>query len=67
MGSRLKGQVAIITGGGSGMGEGQARVFASEGAAVIVADVREENCKLVAEDLEASGLNASYYLSLIHI
>ena len=61
MGSRLKGQVAIVTGGGSGMGEGQARVFASEGAAVIVADVREENCKLVAEDLEASGLDASYY------
>ena len=61
MGSRLDGRIAIITGGGSGMGEGQARFFASEGATVIVADVREENCKSVAEDIDAAGFNASYY------
>ena len=61
MGSRLEGRVAIITGGGSGMGEGQAQTFASEGAVVIVADVREENCKAVAEGITARGLDAGYY------
>ena len=61
MGSRLEGRVAIITGGGSGMGKGQAQTFASEGAVVIVADVREENCKAVAEDIVARGLDAGYY------
>ena len=38
---RLKDKVAIVTGGGHGMGEAECRLFATEGAKVIVADILE--------------------------
>ncbi|MDR0359828.1 MAG: glucose 1-dehydrogenase [bacterium] len=38
---RLEGKVAIVTGGAHGMGEAEARLFAREGARVVVADVLE--------------------------
>ena len=37
-GTRLKDKVAIVTGGGSGFGEGIVRKFVAEGAQVVVAD-----------------------------
>jgi NAD(P)-dependent dehydrogenase (short-subunit alcohol dehydrogenase family) len=36
---RLKDKVAIVTGGAHGMGEAEARLFAAEGAKVVVADI----------------------------
>ena len=36
---RLKNKVAIITGAGHGMGEAEARLFAEEGAKIVVADI----------------------------
>ena len=47
----LKGKTFIVTGGGSGLGEGTCRVFAEAGANVIVADLNKEGGERVAADL----------------
>ncbi len=52
---RLKDKVAIVTGGAHGMGEAEARLFAAEGAKVIVADILENGAARVAADIRASG------------
>jgi Dehydrogenases with different specificities (related to short-chain alcohol dehydrogenases) len=48
---RLANKVAIVTGGGSGFGEGIAKRFADEGASVVVADINEEAAKRVADEI----------------
>ncbi|MBV8604773.1 MAG: 3-hydroxyacyl-CoA dehydrogenase [Pelomonas sp.] len=46
----IKGKVFIVTGGASGLGEGTARMFAREGASVVIADLQEaRGAALVAE------------------
>jgi NAD(P)-dependent dehydrogenase (short-subunit alcohol dehydrogenase family) len=52
---KLAGKVALITGGGGGMGGAQARLFASEGAAVCVADLYLEKAEAVAREIEVAG------------
>ena len=51
----LSGKVAIVTGGGSGIGHGIGRMFTQLGAAVAVADVELCNAEAVASELEAVG------------
>lgn len=55
MGDRLDGRVILITGGGSGIGEGLCVGFANEGARVIVADIDGSKAKSVAEKITSSG------------
>lgn len=52
---RLENRVAIITGGGSGIGTAYCRRFLSEGAKVMIADIGEEQAKRAAESLAPSG------------
>lgn len=62
---RLDNKVAIITGGASGMGAATAKLFASEGAKVIVADINMENADRVIEEIkEAGGTAVSQYVDI---
>ncbi len=53
---RLKGKTAIVTGGGSGFGEGIAHAFASQGARVMVADISLEAARRVAKDIDGVAM-----------
>lgn len=52
---RLEGKVTIVTGGASGIGQAACELFASEGAAVTVADLNGEGAERVAETIRKAG------------
>jgi meso-butanediol dehydrogenase/(S,S)-butanediol dehydrogenase/diacetyl reductase len=52
---RLKDKIAIVTGGGSGIGHQTSRLFAAEGATVIVADRNQANAEKVAAEITSEG------------
>lgn len=52
---RLKDKVAIVTGGGRGIGEAICKKLASEGAKVIIADIRLETAKDTAKEIVSLG------------
>lgn len=53
-------RVAVVTGGGAGIGKACARRFAQDGYAVLVADVNEDNGAAVAYELTSSGSPAQF-------
>ena len=55
---RFADRTAVVTGGASGLGAAMARLFASEGMRVVVADLAAEGAAEVARSLEASGARA---------
>ncbi len=56
---KLDGKVAIVTGGGSGIGRAAALEFAREGAKVAVADIDEARARAVAGEIAATGGQAT--------
>ena len=58
MNSRLKGRVAIVTGGGHGIGRAYARRLAEEGASVVIAEIDIKAATSAAEELEKEGFEA---------
>lgn len=53
--AKLQGKVVMITGGAQGIGEGIARRLASEGAAIVIADLNLDKAKDVADSLAAEA------------
>jgi 3-oxoacyl-[acyl-carrier protein] reductase len=53
---RLKDRIAIVTGAGGGFGEGIAKLYAREGACVVVADINEPAAQRVANEIGATAL-----------
>lgn len=57
---RLQGKIAIVTGAGSGFGEGIAKRFATEGAKVVVNDINVEGGERVVREILAAGGQAKF-------
>lgn len=63
MGQKLQDKVAIVTGSTSGMGRATAKLFAEEGAKVVVVGRNEERAKAVVDDIVAAGGEAIYVIA----
>src|ERR1700730_10274143 len=61
MAGRVKGKVAIVTGGGSGMGRAGSVLLAAEGAKVIVADIDAQKGTQVSDAITKAGHDAIFH------
>ncbi|AZI44201.1 SDR family NAD(P)-dependent oxidoreductase [Deinococcus psychrotolerans] len=57
---RLSSKVAVITGGGSGIGKATALKFAREGARIVVFELNEEHGRLVVDEIISQGQEAMF-------
>jgi NAD(P)-dependent dehydrogenase (short-subunit alcohol dehydrogenase family) len=62
MEKKLNGKIAIVTGGGQGIGKAVAVKLAEAGATVIVADVNEKTASATANEIRSSGANAKAFV-----
>ncbi len=60
--SGFNGKVAIVTGGGSGLGEAIAKALAAKGANVVLSDIRRESAERVAAEITKAGGTASAFV-----
>ncbi len=58
---RVKGKVAFVTGGASGLGEAAAKILAAEGAKVAVADIDDKNGARVVKEIKAAGGTGQFW------
>lgn len=58
---RVKGKVAIVTGGASGIGEAAAKILAREGADIAIVDISVENGRKVVNEIKADGGVAAFW------
>lgn len=58
---RVKNKIAIVTGGGSGIGESTAKLLAKEGAKVAVVDIDDEGGRRVTGEIKKAGGAAEYW------
>ena len=61
MEKKLSGKIAVVTGGGQGIGEAAAVRLAEAGATVVVADINEKTASQAAQNIRSSGSNAKAY------
>src|SRR3546814_15737564 len=59
-GGRLAGKAAIVTGAATGIGEATARLYADEGAKVVVADIRAAEGEALARAIREAGGDAFF-------
>lgn len=60
MAGRLEGKTALISGGASGLGEGQALLFSREGAQVVIGDIQDKMGQALVERIRKEGGQAHY-------
>lgn len=58
---RMDGKVALISGGARGMGASEARMFAAEGAAVMIGDILDDEGEAAAAEIRAAGGQCQYH------
>lgn len=61
MGNRMQGKTAVITGGASGIGRATGKLFAREGARVIICDINDEAGATIRDELLAMGAEAWFF------
>ena len=66
MSGRLDGKVAVVTGGGQGLGRAVAERYAQEGARIVIAEISVSSVRFNYEFNDSAGLNVSK-LSTTHV